>query len=231
MHLNSESPETSALTITAWSVSSALIVGLAGFVAWIVTFAWLSTFAMAALRTWLTFGEAEASIVIIVTALTGAAGYLAARLCSASRAQGFLRSISWRFCVGQGVVCLLLGICTTMVMHLVNTGTLPTRVAILNGGGFRLFALMCIGVLFAGPFVEEVYFRGILFAGLSSKLGPFWSIGIVTLVSDLGHPQHRWIVLPIAILLGVVRLRTASVANCFVLHAAYNLGVILWGVR
>lgn len=230
MHLNRESPETSAVAITTWSLSSALVVGLAGLVGWIVTFALLNTFAMMALRSRLTAEEAIEAVVIIVTALTAVAGYLAARLCSAFGAQGFFRSISWRFYVGQGAVCLLLGICMTIAMHLLNTGTLP-RLAISNGGGFRLFALLLIGTLIAQPFVEEVYFRGILFAGLSSKLGPFWSISIVTLVSDLIHPQHRWIVLPIAILLGVVRLTTESVANCFVLHAAYNLGVVLWGVR
>lgn len=230
MHLKREWPETSAVAITTWPLFSALVVGLAGFVAWIVTFALLNTFAMTALRTRLTAGEGNAAVVIIVTALTAMAGYLAARLCSAFGAQGFFRSISWRFYVGQGVVCLLLGICTTIAMHLLNSGTLP-RLAIPNGGGFRLFALLLIEALIAGPLVEEVYFRGILFAGLSSKLGPFWSISIVTLVFDLGHPQHRWIVLPIGILLGVVRLTTGSVANCFVLHAAYNLGVALWGVR
>lgn len=230
MHLKRESPETSTVAITAWSPSSALGVGLAGFVAWIVTFALLSTFAMTALRTRLTVEEADASIVIIVTALTAAAGYLAARLCSASRARDFFRSISWRFCVSQGVVCFLLGIGTTMAMHLVNTGTLP-RVTILNGGGFRLLALLFIGILIAEPLVEEVYFRGILFAGLSSRLGPFWSISIVTIIFVLVHPQHHWIVLPIAILLAVVRITTASVASCFVLHAAYNFGVVLWGVR
>lgn len=230
MHLKRELQETSAVAITTWSPSSALVVGLAGLVAWIVTFALLNTFAMMALRTRLTAEEAIEAVAIIVTALTAVAGYLAVRLCSVSEAQGFFRSISWRFYVGQSVVCLLLGICTTIAMHLLNTGTLP-RLAIPNGGGFRLFALLLIGTLIAEPFVEEVYFRGILFAGLSSKLGPFWSISIVTIVFDLGHPQHRWIVLPIAILLGVVRLTTASVANCFVLHAAYNLGVLLWGVR
>ena len=78
------------------------------------------------------------------------------------------------------------------------------------------------------PLIEEVYFRGILFEALSSKVGWFWSISIVTIVFARLHVQHQWVVLPIAILLAVARISTCSTASCFALHVSYNLGIVIW---
>jgi membrane protease YdiL (CAAX protease family) len=81
---------------------------------------------------------------------------------------------------------------------------------------------------FAQPALEEVYFRGILFTALAGSVGKISSIVVVTLLFSLGHPTHFLTVLPVAILLGVIRLYTGSVRACFACHAAYNLSLVLF---
>jgi membrane protease YdiL (CAAX protease family) len=80
----------------------------------------------------------------------------------------------------------------------------------------------------AQPAVEEVYFRGILFTALAGKVGKITSILVVTLLFSLGHPRQFLTVLPVAILLGGIRLYTGSVKACFACHAAYNLSLVLF---
>lgn len=93
-------------------------------------------------------------------------------------------------------------------------------------GKFILYILLATVLM--QPLIEEVYFRGILFEALSSKVGWIWSISIVTIVFALLHVQHHWVVLPAAILLAVARILTRSTASCFAFHASYNLGIYIW---
>ena len=88
-----------------------------------------------------------------------------------------------------------------------------------------------LGTVILQPLIEEIYFRGILFEAIAARIGSIWSICIVTFLFVLMHVQHHWVVLPVAILLGVTRISTRSTANCFALHAAYNLGMVIWGLR
>jgi len=81
---------------------------------------------------------------------------------------------------------------------------------------------------FAQPAAEEIYFRGILFAGLARKFGNIPSIAVVTVLFCVAHPQHWFTVLPAAVLLGAMRLYTGSVKACFACHAAYNLSLVLF---
>jgi membrane protease YdiL (CAAX protease family) len=92
----------------------------------------------------------------------------------------------------------------------------------------KLILLILFATVLMQPLIEEVYFRGILFEALSSKVGSIWSISIVTIVFAMEHVQHQWVVLPIAILLGFARITTRSTPSCFALHASYNLGIVIW---
>jgi membrane protease YdiL (CAAX protease family) len=75
-----------------------------------------------------------------------------------------------------------------------------------------------------------MYYRGILFLALSARFGDRAAITVVTVIFALMHALHRIYVLPIAIVLGVARLKTGSVASCFALHASYNLFLVLYQV-
>jgi membrane protease YdiL (CAAX protease family) len=92
----------------------------------------------------------------------------------------------------------------------------------------KLILYIFLATVLMQPLIEEVYFRGVLFEALSSKVGWTWSISIVTIVFALSHVQHHWVVLPTAILLAVARISTRSTASCFALHASYNLGILAW---
>lgn len=92
----------------------------------------------------------------------------------------------------------------------------------------KLILYIFLAIVLMQPLIEEVYFRGILFEALSSKVGWIWSISIVTIVFALLHVQHHRAVLALAILLAVARISTRSTASCFALHASYNLGIVIW---
>lgn len=78
------------------------------------------------------------------------------------------------------------------------------------------------------PFIEECYFRGLLFAAVAEKIGVIGSVLLTALLFAWLHPMHNLTILPVAFLLGGTRAKTRSVAACFVLHAGYNVGVLLF---
>jgi membrane protease YdiL (CAAX protease family) len=101
------------------------------------------------------------------------------------------------------------------------------------GRGYRTEGLESIlaFVVLAGllqPILEEVYFRGILFTALAHKVGTIPGVIVVTLLFSFLHPKQFLTVLPVAILLGGVRIYTGSVRACFACHAAYNLSLTLF---
>lgn len=105
--------------------------------------------------------------------------------------------------------------------------------AALAGRSYRpepvesIIALVLLAGL-AEPVMEETYFRGILFVALARRFGDIPSIASVTVLFCVAHPQHWFTVLPIALLLGGVRLYTRSVKACFACHAAYNVSLVLF---
>lgn len=112
---------------------------------------------------------------------------------------------------------------------------LTLRIAFGSAGSFLathsldLGLYVALGVLL-GPAVEEVYFRGILFVGLERRFRTLPAIVAVTLVFAFLHPRHHLYVLPVAIVLGVVRVKSRSLAACFALHASYNLFLAIYQI-
>jgi len=75
------------------------------------------------------------------------------------------------------------------------------------------------------PLVEELYYRGILYAALSVRLGAVAAVSMTTLFFVLAHPGQRLEVLPVAVLLGLARFKTRSVACCLAMHVSYNFAM------
>jgi membrane protease YdiL (CAAX protease family) len=95
--------------------------------------------------------------------------------------------------------------------------------------GYPLAVTLGLAVVSLGliqPAFEEMYFRGVLFLALSRRLGDVIAIVAVTVVFAWVHPGHRLAVLPVSVALGIVRLKTRSLAACFALHAAYTLSIV-----
>jgi membrane protease YdiL (CAAX protease family) len=213
-----------------WTVSSALLVGLAGFasflLALIVLLAWGRNF----LPSRLSRSELSALQVIVLCLVAAVIGYSAVKFVRRRAEEDFWKSIEWRQSASQIAMYGTVGICSSIIMRYAMTGRLAIRLN--NGVGVnKLFLLIFIGTVILQPMIEEVYFRGILFCGLKSRFNPVASISIVTLIFVALHARHQWIVLPISIVLGTVRLVSRSTCSGFALHLTYNLGVLLWGIR
>ncbi len=93
-------------------------------------------------------------------------------------------------------------------------------------------ALLLIVALLA-PFMEEWFFRGTLQTSLARVIGAPAAIGAVSLIFALAHEfdsphpmAHPWIwapILPLALVLGIVRVRTASMSGNIGIHIGFNL--------
>jgi len=79
----------------------------------------------------------------------------------------------------------------------------------------------------AQPFIEEFYFRGILFAAMRRRFGSAAAILSSALLFAALHPRAITI-LGIGLLLGVVRDRTRSLSVCLAVHAGYNAAILLF---
>lgn len=136
------------------------------------------------------------------------------------------RSIGWECSDKTLGWVLLFGLVFGIVLSFVR-GELAGRVYRHDPGEFIIAFVILTGL--AAPVLEEIYFRGILFAALARRFGDIPSIVAVTLLFCVAHPRQQWFtVLPVAILLGGVRLYTRSVKACFVCHAAYNVSLALF---
>ncbi len=99
-----------------------------------------------------------------------------------------------------------------------------------------LIAMLVVIALLA-PVMEEWLFRGTLQTSLARAVGAPVAIGIVSvifaLVHELDSPQplaHPWLwapILPLAVVLGIVRVRTNSMSGNIGIHMGFNLWAAL----
>jgi hypothetical protein len=218
-----------AACFAPWTLGEAILLGFIGVFLFTMTlaalnFVWRPTFGLPQ-------SEARMLDVNLECFAIGVVGYLSILMLRKGRVEGFWSSIEWNASTIPMIAFAVLGLLGSLVLRAVSTRQLaPERIVGLYGS-VLLLILILLSAFLLQPILEEVYFRGILFAGIASKLDSAKSIFIVTVIFDLVHAQHRLMVLPFAIAVGIVRVSTRSTANCFAMHAAYNLGVILWGVR
>jgi membrane protease YdiL (CAAX protease family) len=91
-------------------------------------------------------------------------------------------------------------------------------------GGFAplSISLYVVTSVVISPFVEECYFRGILFVALLDKVGALGSVILTTLLFAAVHPLYRLVLifLTVGLVLGIARVKTNSVAavSCFTRH-------------
>lgn len=89
--------------------------------------------------------------------------------------------------------------------------------------------LIAIFAVTLGPFMEELFFRGLLYPVLARQLGVFWGVILTALPFALMHMfqyGYAWGVVLLIFIMGivctVVRARTGSVAASFLVHVGYN---------
>lgn len=100
-----------------------------------------------------------------------------------------------------------------------------TRVVTLMGGIWPAFVLSVI----LAPIIEEIVFRGIMFPALRKHYGVIVGIIASSLVFTLVHINILQMIsaLPLGIYLAIMYHRTGSIIPGIVLHALWNLIVLL----
>ena len=91
-----------------------------------------------------------------------------------------------------------------------------------------LSATVAIGLL--GPFAEELLFRGLIYGYVDGRFGEraAWATSSILFAAAHAEPAHIALVLPIGILLGWVRMRSASLWPCVLAHVINNTLVVWW---
>ncbi len=89
--------------------------------------------------------------------------------------------------------------------------------------------LISIFAVTFGPFMEELFFRGLLYPVLARRTGVFWGVVLTAIPFAMMHMfqyGYAWGVVLLIFLMGVVvtvvRATTGSVASSFLVHVGYN---------
>lgn len=154
------------------------------------------------------------------------AAYASMRIAKLHDLADLFQSIAWNPSVSLAVPAFLglalAGVITAISVKLFGTSNQFDGYAPLS----VLLFLLCS--VLAQPFMEEFYYRGILFSAVANQLGVVAAVISTALLFSWFHPLHRLTILPIALLLGLTRMKTNSVAACLAQHAGYNLGILLF---
>jgi uncharacterized protein len=92
--------------------------------------------------------------------------------------------------------------------------------------GLSMLLISFVLVVAAGPFSEELLFRGWIYTSLRSRLGSAMSVAVSALLFALAHYEHTHLytlaVLPVGLILGAIRERSGTIWATIALHALYN---------
>jgi membrane protease YdiL (CAAX protease family) len=212
-----------------WGITDAVIVGAVGYAASVLLLllSMFETYSLPAFHSLLEFHQLDSGIYVLAGLIGGIAfgGALVTFYVHKRKLGGLPQSIDWE--------CSNRVLAWACVAGFVAGIGYSLAKAALAGRGYQhaSFEAIAAFVVLAGlaqPAIEEIYSRGILFVALARRFGNTPSIAAVTILFCVAHPQHWFTVLPIAVLLGGVRLYARSVKACFACHAAYNLSLILF---
>jgi membrane protease YdiL (CAAX protease family) len=93
-------------------------------------------------------------------------------------------------------------------------------------------SLVVLAVLIAGctPFVEELFFRGVLQRSLLRRLSPPFAIGVSAVFFGMAHEQALQLpgLVAFGVVLGYLAWRTGRLGPGIVAHACFNLVTVLY---
>ena len=91
--------------------------------------------------------------------------------------------------------------------------------------------LALLGIGIAAPLFEEILFRGVLFRVADDLFGPMAAVFSTSALFAVAHLQYNVLIMialfVMALILGMVRLRSGSVWPSFLLHAGNNIAATL----
>ncbi|MFP5263281.1 MAG: CPBP family intramembrane glutamic endopeptidase [Blastocatellia bacterium] len=151
------------------------------------------------------------------------------------KSRPFLKTLGWDWGRWHAARWLLFSFAVFMAIigvDLILSRVLPQSESpftqILNKS-YQIKVAVAVLATFSAPFVEEVIYRGVLFAGLRKFLGVRSTVIAVTVLFAGVHvPQYwgQWAsiagLLLLSLILTIVRARTRSVLPCVVIHFVNN---------
>jgi membrane protease YdiL (CAAX protease family) len=150
-----------------------------------------------------------------------------------------LKALHWNWPsmrVAVGLSCL--AVTVAIIANAVSSHMeVPPNAPILEMLKDKVVAAMFVvfGVTVA-PFAEELYFRGLLYPALQSRVGTAASVLITSLFFAVIHASQVanslgpvGILLIVGLLLTIIRARTGSLAASFLFHVAYNSTLFIAG--
>jgi hypothetical protein len=165
---------------------------------------------------------------------------LARRALPATPESGALAAIGWRRASAPDVVRAALTGLAAVAAFAVVARFLPApgndvgplaRAAQAGGGQRAAWALLAVAI---APPVEELVFRGVLYSGLARSLTPSRAGFVTTMIFVAMHATEIGAYWPAWVAIGVLstlawraRAATGSLVPAVVLHASYNLGLVL----
>lgn len=170
-------------------------------------------------------------LLAIVTYCTwgGAVFWAAAQTGDARRALGLVRPQSWPRSLGLAVVTVVAALLVSALLEpllhaarqqgLAPDSARPPGLASLVGA-----ALAVVGIVFVGPLVEELFFRGLLTAGFRRRCGPVGTALLTAALFALAHLLPRGFppLFLLGLALALVYERVGSTMPGMATHCLYN---------
>ena len=149
----------------------------------------------------------------------------------------FLETLGWgwnKLGVVGGIVLVPVVIGAVVLISLMAQFVLPEAettlfTQMLRSSNLARYLVAALAVLTA-PIVEELIYRGMLYAGLRSRLPVVPSVVIVASIFTLVHFQQYWGawaslvgLTSLSLILTAIRAYTKSLLPCFLIHLVYNM--------
>ena len=138
--------------------------------------------------------------------------------------------------IGIIPVIFIIGILVYILLNILEIKPPPQPIVglfLAEKNAALIFASSIIAAVF-GPFIEEVFFRGVMYSAVKRKLGIFWSILITSMLFSFLHTHAMTYFLvgfiPITILgmvLAYLYEKTGSLIPSITLHMLNNLGSVI----
>jgi hypothetical protein len=151
--------------------------------------------------------------------------------------QPFFQSMGWhwgglsvarRIAMVVVVVALMVGLQIALPQILPDSGNTDFEQLLRTSATVRL--MVALVAVLSAPIVEEVIYRGVLYAGLRKRIGIQSSVIIVTVLFTAVHLPQYWgawasitALTILSLILTLIRARSKSLLPCVVVHMAYNM--------
>jgi CAAX protease family protein len=126
------------------------------------------------------------------------------------------------------VIPVIYLILVAIQLHLAHTpqGLAPTVLGVAPDGTAAWTVLLLL-TLIGAPILEELFFRGLIQGVFSRRCGPVPALFITAIIFSFAHtlgegPFAPFLLFPMAVILGYLKLKTGRLAAGMLAHAEYN---------